>query len=96
MPTITIPSKPIKQVLVPLNCNLFEALNRYSVPVGTACRGAQICGKCIVLIDSNDGLSEETEAEKERKRKNNIPNKFRLSCFCTVRGNVKLLYPSSD
>jgi ferredoxin len=94
MPIISISSTPRKQVNITLNTNLFSALIKASVPVGTACRGSQICGKCTVIASPSSNISRETTTERLCKHKNNVPKRFRLSCCCTVLGDIDIILPN--
>lgn len=65
-----------------------------NIPIGTACRGEQICGKCLFKAEPSENISKESTAEKDCKARNNIPENFRLACYASLTGDILLSYPN--
>lgn len=76
-----------RSVEVPPGTRLFDAVRATGLPVGTACEGGGICGRCALRV-LQGGLSPETAAERAVKRANAIGDDARLSCLAQVEGDV--------
>ena len=60
-------------------------------PVASSCYGRGICSKCrIQVVEGMENLNPESDLEKELKAKHNIPEDHRISCQCSVNGDVKV------
>ncbi|MBM3381994.1 MAG: (2Fe-2S)-binding protein [Betaproteobacteria bacterium] len=70
--------------------NLWVALRRFGIPVGSSCSGVGVCGKCAVQIDEQyeKQLSPRTDLETETLSRQGIDPAQRLSCLCRVQGDV--------
>ena len=94
MPTIHIASHPMKQITIQTLQSLFDRLIEAKVPIGTACGGEQICGKCIFKAEPMAHISQESLSEQNCKDRNNVPSEFRLACHVTITDDITLTYPS--
>lgn len=70
--------------------NLFDFFQHHNLPIGTACNGSQICGRCLVKVTPNAHVSTETTLEKKCKVRNNVPEGYRLACCCIVLDNIEV------
>lgn len=71
---------------------IFDALRRAGVPIGSACDGDGICGRCGVEVLEGP-VSEATEAELRVARKNRVAAGARLSCCATPLGDLRVTTP---
>ena len=56
----------------------------------TNCHGLGLCGTCVVeILEGMENLSPKTKAEKKKLK--GLPETFRLSCRCEVRGDVAVI-----
>lgn len=66
---------------------LLDAARRASAPVGNACGGTGICGRCLVRpLRGLENLAPLTAAERALEREGRLPEGFRLACQAIVRG----------
>ena len=86
MPIIHIASHPMKQISIQESQKVFEPLMNAHIPIGTACRGDQICGKCVFQAEPKEHISPEDDSERDCKSRNSVPSGFRLACFATIFG----------
>lgn len=69
--------------------NLFQALIKNNIPIGSSCSGEKVCGKCwIEIVHSDNSLYMPTDKEKRILEKQKLKDKFRLSCFLKVNSNI--------
>ena len=52
-----------------------------------SCHGKGLCGTCVVGVDKDDALSPPGKREAKYLKKHSTPG-LRLSCQCTVKGDV--------
>lgn len=84
-------SKSGKTVQVPDGSNLMKAILDVGIPVASSCGGDGICSKCHVkVLSGKENLSKETQEEQELREINDIPKGERISCQCTINGDVTL------
>jgi ferredoxin len=63
--------------------NVWVALRKRGVAIGSACSGVGVCGACHVKITPlGEGFSPANEFEKRTLEKNHTPEAERLSCLC--------------
>jgi ferredoxin len=78
-----------REVLVSAGTTLLEAARRGSLPIASACDAGGLCARCgLVVLAGAEGLSPETGAESEAKRRNRIDDAERLACRAQVHGPV--------
>lgn len=71
--------------------NLFSALRSQNVPVASSCKGDGVCGKCVVTVSKGAAqLSPPTELEERLFVKYSYSGSQRISCQCTVLGDVEI------
>jgi ferredoxin len=70
--------------------NLWVALRRFGIPVGSSCSGVGVCGKCAVQIapEFEAQLSPRTDLETQTLSRQGIDPAQRLACLCRVQGDV--------
>lgn len=96
-----------KQGDVPCGMVLLEAARRMGVEIESICGGNQTCGKCKVIVESGDfakfGVRSDASAltpagERERlyAAKFGFAEDARLSCACTVQGDVVIRVPEES
>ena len=70
--------------------NLWVALRRFGVPVGSSCSGVGVCGKCAVQIDpeSEEVVNPRTELENQTIERQGLDSGQRLACLCRIKGDV--------
>jgi len=69
-----------------------QVLRENHVPVASSCGGDAVCAKCVVhVLSGGINLTTMKPEEKECLARHGIyePNR-RLSCQCTVVGNIKI------
>ena len=95
--------KENKEIEVPPGTNLRKAalqagvytnngINGYFVTLNKFlnCHGLGLCGTCVVeILEGMENLSPKTKAEKKKLK--GLPETFRLSCRCEVRGDVAVI-----
>jgi 2Fe-2S ferredoxin len=71
---------------------LMQVLLKNSIPVASSCGGEGICGKCQVKVTSGAlNLSVQRKPERDCLLRNGVHGKdIRLSCQCTVMGDVEV------
>ena len=71
--------------------NLMQSLLAAGRPVASSCGGRGICSKCqIHILQGAENLNPESSLEKELKEKYNIPEAYRISCQCSVTGDIQI------
>jgi len=78
-----------KQITVKDGETLLEAAQRAEIPLNASCNGKGACGKCKLVVDSENIKSEPTALlTQEEKSKNYV-----LACKTTVHGDVTARIP---
>lgn len=72
--------------------SLYEALRAAGVPVGSACRGEGVCGRCGVQVLEGT-LPPPGPLEEESLRRNRVAPGLRLSCLLHPRGRLRVGTP---
>ncbi|HDR17072.1 MAG TPA: DUF4445 domain-containing protein, partial [Desulfobacteraceae bacterium] len=80
-------------IRVPEGANLLEAAVSLEIPIRSDCGGNGLCGKCVVQVDSEAGLSPMTDAEKDLFDENEQSSGHRLACQAKVSGPVRVAVP---
>lgn len=69
--------------------SLFQILRKNDIPVASSCLGDGVCGKCrLQIIKGAENLSPIDPLEKKLIEKYQLPSDQRISCQCTVRGDM--------
>jgi uncharacterized 2Fe-2S/4Fe-4S cluster protein (DUF4445 family) len=91
---ITVTFNPMRRkVEVKQGTNIFNAAIEAGVTIRTECGGNGICGKCKVIINNKDAVSELTEAEMKRLSSQEIKSGYRLACEATPKKDVEVVIP---
>jgi 2Fe-2S ferredoxin len=78
-----------REVRVAAGTTLLDAARRGSLPVASACDAGGLCARCgLVVLAGAEGLSPESGAESEAKRRNRVDAAERLACRARVHGPV--------
>lgn len=90
MPKIQF-TKDIAAIQVTPGAQLMQSLLDVGRPVASSCYGKGICSKCRVqIVTGAENLSTETEAEKQLRERNKIPDGYRISCQTKVLGDITI------
>lgn len=92
---------------VPVETNLLEAARQFGVEIESICGGHQTCGKCMVLVEegefpkfgltsSGNHLSPPGERERAFAERRKLPPGARLSCACSVTGDLVVRVPEES
>jgi uncharacterized 2Fe-2S/4Fe-4S cluster protein (DUF4445 family) len=95
MTKITLKVKADKKILrVKANRGelLSEALLTNGIPVRLYCLGRGVCGQCFVSIVAGQ-LPEETQSEKELRKRKKLPANYRLACQLRISGPLVVELP---
>ncbi|MBK7760806.1 MAG: (2Fe-2S)-binding protein [Deltaproteobacteria bacterium] len=65
---------------------LFDALRAGGVPVGSACRGEGVCGRCALWVQSDSPLPPPSELERLALRAARAKDGQRLACQLYPQG----------
>ena len=68
--------------------SLFAALRAAGVPVGSACRGDGVCGRCALWVESGAPLPPPTDAERAALLAARAKEGQRLACQIFPQGPV--------
>lgn len=68
--------------------SLFHALRAGGVPVGSACRGEGVCGRCALWVEAEEPLPPPTDAERAALLAARAKDGQRLSCLVHPRGRL--------
>lgn len=96
-----------RQGSVPIGTNLLEAARQLGVEIESICGGHQTCGKCKVVIEEgefpkfgvisrSDGVSPAEKREREYAVSRGFAASERLSCACSVLGDVVVRVPEES
>ena len=92
---------------LPAGMSVLEAARRLGVEIESICGGHQTCGKCKVLVEAgdfpkfairsnHDHLTPPGSREQEYAVKFNFAPNARLSCACTLTGDVVIRVPEES
>jgi 2Fe-2S ferredoxin len=71
--------------------NLFRFLRENQVPVASSCKGAGVCGKCVMqVVKGMENLSPVEALEKTLHEKYELRPDQRISCQTEVHGDIEL------
>ena len=79
-----------KVIKVEKGANLFKVLIENEIDVPNICGGSQICGKCKVIVDTNEEIS---KFERIFLTDREIRNGTRLACYVKIDKNLKVIVP---
>jgi len=86
-----------RELIVPANAYLHEALDRHGISLTAYCDGMGLCGKCIVQIKLADESEPPiTEADKKFLSEEEIENGYRLACQWRVVCNAEITIPEKS
>lgn len=90
MPTIKL--HPLgKTLVVPRRANLLQFLHENNIPVGSACGGHGLCASCKVhVLCGQKNISRPNDTETELAQRNHLQSNERISCQCTVLGDIEI------
>lgn len=82
----------LKSFSVRKGTNLWVALRRFGIPIGSSCSGVGVCGKCVVEITnvSHDAVNSPSELETYTIERQGLHSSSRLACLCRVAGDVSV------
>ena len=96
-----------RQGELPYGANLLEAARRLGVEIESICGGHQTCGKCKVIVEEGQfaklgivssaaHLSPPGERERQYAERRGFEAAARLSCACSVTGDVVIRVPEES
>jgi len=81
-------------VRVPAGTSLLEAARLAELPVASSCGADGVCGRCgLEVLSGAEALAQETEQEREIKRRNRIDVRLRLACRVAVCRDLTVTAP---
>lgn len=81
------------RVRVAPETTIFEAANKAGVSIRSECGGKGICGKCTVIVQDKNALTEATTAEMTHLSSLEIDSGYRLACQARVKQNIVAIIP---
>jgi ferredoxin len=70
---------------------ILDVARRHGAPVGSACGGIGVCGRCRVrIVEGLDQLTHVTEVEQRVATANNFEEDERLACQAVVKGDCSV------
>ena len=91
MAKISFSQKTLKAIDVETPANLMQTLLQNKVPVASSCHGEGVCAKCKVrVLGPAVNLSPAQEHEKFLLQKYQLSAEWRISCQCSVLGDIDL------
>lgn len=84
--------KQIDEFQMRYGTNLWVFIRKRGHAIGAACSGVGVCAACHVEVigGKSDGVSEQSEFEKDKLSQNNISPNQRLACLCRVFDDVTI------
>ena len=82
-----------RRVRIALGTTIFQAASEAGVDIRSECGGKGICGKCRVIVQDKNSLSEVTAVETKHLSSSEIDSGYRLACQSLVRQNVEVVVP---
>ena len=74
----------VKKIQVRGGSNLWVALRKAGMPIGSACSGVGVCAACHVTVTPTEGVTDQTEFEVSSLARNGKGTEMRLACLCRV------------
>jgi len=80
-----------RAVRVAPGATLLEAARAAGLPVGRACGGDLLCGRCAcTVLSDRTGLPQESPAERRTKARNRVAPERRLACALRPQRDVEV------
>ncbi|MFB0561885.1 MAG: ASKHA domain-containing protein [Candidatus Lokiarchaeia archaeon] len=76
--------------------NILDVAKEGGVGIRSECGGKGKCGKCRIIIEDQDNLSEVTETEREHLTPEEINQGYRLACTSSIHGDLIIYIPSES
>ena len=91
MAKISFSQKDLPTLEIQTSQNLMKTLLAHKVPVASSCHGEGVCAKCKVQVLSNpENLTPAQDHERFLLQKHHLPPGWRISCQCSVLGDIDL------
>lgn len=84
-----------KTVAVESGTSVLQALQQLETIVRNDCGGAGVCGKCRVLVEDGNGLSQVGTDERKSLGEVQVHKGYRLACLATVTGDTTVVVPQA-
>jgi len=75
------------------NISIWEAAEDMNIPVRSDCGGKGLCGKCRVIAEPKNSLSQMSEQELDILSPGEIKKSYRLACQARIQGDVTITVP---
>ena len=75
------------------NTSIWEAAGDMNIPVRSDCGGKGLCGKCRLIAEPANSLSEMSEQELDILSPGEIKKSYRLACQARIQGDVTITVP---
>jgi len=83
-----------RSVEIASGTTLLEAAQRAKLPVAEACGAEGICARCgMQILEGDDTLALEDDAERDAKQRNRVPQELRLACQVTPDQDLTVTAP---
>ena len=82
-----------KNVKVKVGTTILEAAKKAGVGIRSECGGQGKCGKCLVIIENQSGLSSISDTERHHISDDMLKLGYRLACRSFVKGDVTVFIP---
>ncbi len=82
-----------KIVEVKVGTSILEAAKKAGVRIRSDCGGQGKCGKCLVIVENQSGLSSVSDAERHHIPDDMLKLGYRLACCSYVKGDVTVFIP---
>jgi len=68
--------------------NIWAALRRHKIPIGSSCSGVGVCAACAVRLEPASATETASEFEQKSLQTHEKPLTMRLACLCRAYGDV--------
>jgi uncharacterized 2Fe-2S/4Fe-4S cluster protein (DUF4445 family) len=94
---ITVTFEPEgRRVKVAPGTSIFQAASEVGIGIRSECGGEGICGKCKVIVENENAVTEVTNAEIEHLSAKEIDSGYRLACRTILKRNVTVMVPEES
>jgi uncharacterized 2Fe-2S/4Fe-4S cluster protein (DUF4445 family) len=85
-----------KRAFVKVGSSVLEAAREVGVGIRSECGGDSKCGKCRVIIEENQSVSELNDSEKRQLTPLETQTGYRLACCALLRRNATIVIPNES
>ena len=85
-----------RKVTIASGTSIFEAACKAGVGIQSECGGKGKCGKCRVVVQDKNALTNVTEAEIEHLSSSEIDSGYRLACRALLKRSTSVMVPEES